>query len=94
MEHCHAQFLLDPADDFRIESQDMRQPIRQYLLIEALQDCNLAPEFRETLLPWTGPAFDIATPRPIDTKRTTEHTFAATQKVGRSSLSNGRAWIA
>lgn len=62
----------------------MRQPIRRHLLIESLQDRNLAPEFHETLLPSTGPVFDIATPGPSDTKRPAEHTCAATQKVGRT----------
>jgi hypothetical protein len=42
-----AQFLLHATDDFGINAQVMCQPIRWDLLIESLQDGNLAPEFRE-----------------------------------------------
>jgi hypothetical protein len=78
------QFLIDPTDDFGIDSQVMRQSIGWHLLIEPLQNGNLSPEFCETLLPSTGAAVDIPAARPIDPKRPAEHTLAATQKVGRT----------
>lgn len=85
MEPYLLQFLVDPTDDLGIDSQVMRQPIGQNLLIEPQQDRDLAPKFREALLPVTGAVCDIAGSRPIDHKRPAEQTLAATQKVGCTS---------
>ena len=84
MKQRRAQFLIDPTDDFGIDSQVMRQSIGGHLLIEPLQNGNLAPEFREALLPSTDPAFDIPTLRPSDPKRSAKDTLEAPQKVGRT----------
>ena len=75
-----AQFLIDPTDDFGIDSQVMRQSIGWHLLREPLQNGNLSPEFLEALLP----ALALPALRPIDSARPAEHTLAATQKVGRT----------
>lgn len=84
MRQRRAHLLIDPTNDFGIDAQVMRQAIGWHLLIEPLQNGNLSPEFRETLLPSTGAAFDIPTTRPIDSKQATEDTLAAPQKVGRT----------
>jgi len=84
VEDDRSQALINPADDLHIDAQITGQPIGRNLLIETLDDCDLAPQLGDTLLLLAVPALDVASPRPVDLERSAENTLLAPQKVGRA----------
>lgn len=65
-----------------IDAQVIRRSIGGDLLINPLQDRDLPPQFLEVLLSLAAPTFGQPRAESIDQKRSAEHAFVASHKVG------------
>ena len=80
-----SQSLIHSGDHLDINAQVLTQSISRLELIEALENRNLPTQATQTFALPTEWAFHIAATGVQDSKRSTENTLAASQKVGRTT---------